>query len=85
MFLKFKSFKLQQASVETLVIGNFNLPVLDDDAISFADPAYTISKIKENLYDPKILEDIQKKLKEDLPVPIPEKAVLSADKKLDSK
>jgi hypothetical protein len=66
-------------------LGNYlELPELDADAISLSDPGYTISTIKNNLSAPEILQKIEEKLKQDLPVPIPSKAVMSADKKMDS-
>ncbi|MBT7995839.1 MAG: hypothetical protein HN691_13270, partial [Bacteroidetes bacterium] len=45
------------------------------------EPDLTISTIKKNLQDPKILESIENRLKEDLPVSIPAKAIIAADKK----
>ncbi|MBL6962865.1 MAG: hypothetical protein ISR55_03520 [Bacteroidetes bacterium] len=67
-------------------LGNYiELPQLDMDVISLYDPAYSISKVKEYLNDPKILKTVESRLKADLPIPIPVEAIQAADKKLDKK
>ena len=63
-------------------LGNYiQLPELDGEIEALYEPDLTISTIKKNLQDPKILESIENRLKEDLPVSIPAKAIIAADKK----